>query len=825
MFLYEKISALREYGAIKNLPEYIADNLKYDLREYQKHALENFIAHHEKNPKHLQVLFHMATGSGKTLIMAGLMIYLYKQGYRNFLFFVNLTNILDKTRENFLNPDSAKYLFANEIIIEGERIKINAVENFQYTDDSAINICFETTQALHTDMWSAKENSITFDDCENQKIVMISDEAHHLNVDTKMTAAERDNHETWESTVTRIFESNAENILLEFTATCDINNPKIRAAYEDKIIFDYPLQKFYGDKFSKDIITLRADFDVMSRAIQAIILNQYRLKIFQDNRLGIKPIILFKSAKIADSKKFMADFLAEIKNLTGAKIEEFANIFNSDIMRRAFKYFADKKISYDILASELREDFSEQHCISVNDDTTANNILNSLENADNPYRAIFEVKKLDEGWDVLNLFDIVRLYETHSNKSTLAEAQLIGRGARYCPFKIDSEQSKFRRKYDDDMTCELRICETLYYHCQNDSKYISELKKSLREIGLNLDENIRHKYILKESFKADDLYKRGVIYVNRKVSADKITPAITKKIYHVKFSANDSATDKIMTENLVGDKILNHTARIKISETDFAIVNKAMRKYHAYKFNNLKRFFPDLKSMREFITDKIGDVEIKISCDTFDRNILYSAIYKVLGEIKNFLTDKNIYMGTKNFYAKNISEVFHDKIIMRDKNNFDKIDLSAEDWFAYTDNLGTSEEKNFLEYFKGYVEDLRKIYSKIYLVRNEREVAIYNFEDGARFEPDFILFLQKADNKNFEYLQIFIEPKGDHLLEYDGWKEDFLLRLKAEAEPIKIFVDDDNYKIFGLHFYNTENLKDFDSDFKKLLEADNENFN
>ena len=50
-------------------------------------------------------------------------------------------------------------------------------------------------------------------------------------------------------------------------------------------------------------------------------------------------------------------------------------------------------------------------------------------------------------------------------------------------------------------------------------------------------------------------------------------------------------------------------------------------------------------------------------------------------------------------------------------------------------------------------------------------------------------------------------------------------RLKAEAEPIKIFVDDDNYKIFGLHFYNTENLKDFDSDFKKLLEADNENFN
>jgi transposase len=31
------------------------------------------------------------------------MLYLYKQGYRNFLFFVNLSNIVEKTKENFLN--------------------------------------------------------------------------------------------------------------------------------------------------------------------------------------------------------------------------------------------------------------------------------------------------------------------------------------------------------------------------------------------------------------------------------------------------------------------------------------------------------------------------------------------------------------------------------------------------------------------------------------------------------------------------------------------------------------------------------------------------
>jgi len=51
-----------------------------------------------------QLLMHMATGSGKTMMMAGLIAYLYAKGYRKFLFFVNSTNIINKTRDNFLNP-------------------------------------------------------------------------------------------------------------------------------------------------------------------------------------------------------------------------------------------------------------------------------------------------------------------------------------------------------------------------------------------------------------------------------------------------------------------------------------------------------------------------------------------------------------------------------------------------------------------------------------------------------------------------------------------------------------------------------------------------
>jgi len=94
-------------------------------------------------------------------------------------------------------------------------------------------------------------------------------------------------------------------------------------------------------------------------------------------------------------------------------------------------------------------------------------------------------------------------------------------------------------------------------------------------------------------------------------------------------------------------------------------------------------------------------------------------------------------------------------------------ELSQEDWFAYTDNFGTSEEKAFVAYFKGYVDDLRKIYNKVYLVRNERVFHLYSFEDGERFEPDYVLFLQKEKTDGYEQIQIFVEPKGNHLLEKD----------------------------------------------------------
>lgn len=49
---------------------------------------------------------------------------------------------------------------------------------------------------------------------------------------------------------------------------------------------------------------------------------------------------------------------------------------------------------------------------------------------------------------------------------------------------------------------------------------------------------------------------------------------------------------------------------------------------------------------------------------------------------------------------------------------------------------------------------------------------------------------------------IFVEPKDDHLLSQDKWKEHLLLRIDEEGIPIKVYVDDNEYRVCGIHFFN-----------------------
>lgn len=173
--------------------------------------------------------------------------------------------------------------------------------------------------------------------------------------------------------------------------------------------------------------------------------------------------------------------------------------------------------------------------------------------------------------------------------------------------------------------------------------------------------------------------------------------------------------------------------------------------------------------------------------------------------------------GTKEFKAKKLKEVFRDKTVSYTDPHGDgvgisqtngvisehlKINLKNEDWFVFTDNYGTSEEKEFVAYFKDKVQDLKQKSDKVYLIRNERKLKLFSFNGGERFEPDYLLIMTKNNGNITDQYQIFIEPKGSHLLLNDAWKEEFLLEIEKEGLPIKTLIDDNEYKIIGFPFFN-----------------------
>ena len=145
-------------------------------------------------------------------------------------------------------------------------------------------------------------------------MVLIADEAHHINVKTK---SEIEMFESWENTVERIFTQNDENLLLEFTATHDYATPAMVDKYRNKVIIRYDLLQFRNDRFSKDVVIVQSDFDQQERILQALLLNQYKQEVAAKYRINLKPVILFKAQRtIAQSQENKANFHKIIDDLT-----------------------------------------------------------------------------------------------------------------------------------------------------------------------------------------------------------------------------------------------------------------------------------------------------------------------------------------------------------------------------------------------------------------------------------------------------------------------------------------------------------------------------
>ncbi|KAE8561481.1 DEAD/DEAH box helicase family protein [Paenibacillus polymyxa] len=848
------------------IPEYINQNLLHTLRDYQDEAMRNYhYTQTQINPSPQHVLFNMATGSGKTDLMAGLILYLFHEHkYQNFLFTVNTKSVLMKTKDNLINRNSEKYLFQAKIEIDGQLIQIRQVELFpRVRQDNTIYIKLASVQKVSDDLFVLKENTMGLSDYEHHPVVILADEAHHYSASTK---SEKEAENTWESAINKILrarnDKEQKNLLLEFTATVDFDNEAIYNKYRDKVAYRYPLNKFMFDGYSKQVKRIETSSNDEDKMLNVVLLSQFRkYRAYAEGVTGsFKPVIMFKSPKIEISLEATKVFNELIANLnvndlmTFIKRQRLLDSNESSALELAYNYYLQNEADLAKIVREIKQDFDPRNILNANDNSGnmlekgQYEALNTLESPNNFYRAVFAVAKLTEGWDVLNLYDIVRIEkEAGTNKNaTMVEAQLIGRGARYYPFEIDGKKS-YQRRYDNDSSNKQLLLETLHYHTMNEPQYLKQLVGSLKQMDLPTGQDKKNPPIeikVKPSFKKTDTYKTGKIYYNE---AEDVSEEWFDSIE--KYGINHKAD--ISRSLNYGSREVSYKANVESIETktigvekfDVRYIKKAIQRLEFYQFENLKKYLPLLTSMKEFIYGEkwLNAENLKLfltvpkeykSSDISTYEILKVTIdllkeYEVKfksGYIKQRGTNKFIGYPIKEYltdYNKRVPEYDTANLLNEATQKVAAYEMDDE-FYVYEKAIVNKLEYELIERIKAHVDELKQKYNKgVYIFRMDenmhRESAknekVKLHQYGSRinragetvdmhlqgFQPDFILFLE---NSEF-YFQIFIEPKGmsgDRFVS-ELWKQDLLLYMTDHQAEMEFEDDSKNVRISGLKFY------------------------
>ncbi|WP_390510425.1 DEAD/DEAH box helicase family protein [Helicobacter pylori] len=809
------------------LPTHITSNLKKELRDYQKQAIYNYLEKRQSNPTQKHFMFEMATGSGKTLVMAGLILECCKQGYQNFIFFVNSTSILEKTKLNFTDSVSSKYLFSETIHINDENTEIKSINNLNESHNSAINIYFSTIQGLFSLFTKAKENAITLEDLKDQKLVFLADEAHHLNTETKkkLSDAESSEKRNWESVVKLALEQNKDNLLLEFSATIP-NEKSVKDKYENLKVITYTLKEFSEDKFCKNIYSLSYENkELETRFLGACVSSLYKELLAQHHNIeNFKPCILFKSERIEDSKENQERFNAFLENLSPSDLKNFFHYSRNAFFKDAKNFFDKQKYTSNLTAF-LQTKFKKSTQINTNNEKELEKgmlLLNSLEDRDNPKRVVFGVDKLNEGWDVLNLFDIVRLKNKASQKDTTKDAQLIGRGARYYPFSYNDFKPNriefYQRKFD--FSNPLSALERLDYHAIYDSEFIAKLKNELQDLGLGFV-NEKQTIPLTPTKRFKCYYASNTKDKNKNLFNKDYTDPVEAKLQslHVPlfgFIVREKKVD--FKEENKGDRTyyiphtldkipLNYFLKaLNLKNLDFKTLQKAFKK-HAFnnKVGFIERYISPLKT--NFHKNQKFD----------DNKILLKLAVYIIENLKNTLLKEQDKYSVSELELKEFET--HNKSLSA--REFEK-DIPPYEWLLFKDmrKLDSGLERGFLSFINNHKEILDKKFKEWCVLRNDHftELKVFcNIENSPYyaqgFEPDFILFA-RTHSDEFLGFTCYMEAKGEHLEPFNAWKKEFLEML----ENADLKSRNKKLHLKGLPFFTfTNNNRTLNAEFVKAF--------
>jgi type III restriction enzyme len=360
------------------------------------------------------VCFSLATGVGKTRLMAAVMAYLHRvKRVNNFFVVAPNKTIYDKLKRDFSQAYPDKYVFsglydfvAQPYIIDGDnfnkftpgqmrletpdmsKISIHIFNIAKLTHGRGQQAELARVMRLHEVLGQSYFNYLR----SLPDLCVMMDESHHYHAEQGFGVINDLNP----------------MIGVEFTATPQIQTGRGKVEFKN-VVYEYSLAHALNDKMyvKEPVVWTRQDFDASQltdeqldheKLIDGVKLHidtKARLDVYSRNygRQLVKPFMLVVAKDIAHSRQ----------------IREF---LTSDAFYDG--YYKDKVLEINSKQGKVE---SDENML----------LLLGLEEADNPIEIVIHVDKLKEGWDVKNLYTIVPLRASASE--TLTE-QTIGRGLR-----------------------------------------------------------------------------------------------------------------------------------------------------------------------------------------------------------------------------------------------------------------------------------------------------------------------------------------------------------------------------------------------------------
>ncbi|MEY4504095.1 MAG: hypothetical protein RL154_388 [Pseudomonadota bacterium] len=355
------------------------------------------------------VCFSIATGVGKTRLMAAFMAYLYlKKGMKNFFVLAPNLTIYNKLIEDFGNPTHPKYTFHGFNEFVSNRPMVITGEN--YTNyggrrlDDAMTINVFNIAKFNSDNRGGKKapkmkrlseylGESYFEYLANlPDLVVLMDEAHRYHADASKNAI-----------------NELRPVLgVEMTATPMDEKGKMFK----NVVYEYSLAKALDDGLyiKNPTIATRKNFTKEGKTEDEIerIKLEDAISVHEDTKTQLE---LY--AREYDKKRVKPFVMVVCKDTTHAKAV-------CDYIR-----------TESFFKSEYKNKVLQIDSTTKNEDDVAGQFL-TVEQYENPIEIVIHVNMLKEGWDVSNLYTIVPLRA--ANASILIE-QTIGRGLRL-PFGV-----------------------------------------------------------------------------------------------------------------------------------------------------------------------------------------------------------------------------------------------------------------------------------------------------------------------------------------------------------------------------------------------------